>query len=138
MIKDRIKELRITNNYTLEEMGKLLGVSAATVQRYENPQGIKNIPYDIMVRYAQIFGVEPGYLFGGDINAEDLPPMEITSIDTVDDVPIVKPRRHLKLNHKQTQYTISVRALEMADKYEKADGVTKQMVDRILGMEEGT
>lgn len=136
MIKDRIKELRITHNYTLEDMGKLLGVSAATVQRYENPQGIKNIPYDIMVKYAEIFGVEPGYLFGGGINVEELPPTEITAIDAVDDMPIVKPRRHLKLNHKQTQYTISVRALEMADKYEKADEMTKQMVDRILGMEE--
>lgn len=133
MIKDRLKELRTNAGYTLEDMGKVLGVSAGTVQRYESPQGIKNIPYDTMLKYAAEFHVDPGYLFGGAASI----PEEIIEIDAVDDVPVVKPRKHIKLNHtpKRKQYTISAKSLEIADRYEKADDMTKGMVDRILGIE---
>lgn len=62
-INDRIKERRLSLNYTLLELADKLNVKEATVQRYESG-AIKNIPYDTIVRLADILKCDPQYLMG--------------------------------------------------------------------------
>lgn len=61
---DRIKQLRENRKMTLKEVAKKLGVTEATAQRYENSNGIKQIPYKAIEKYAEIFGVSPSYIMG--------------------------------------------------------------------------
>lgn len=63
-----LKSLRKSNNLTLEEVGKRLGVSKATVQRYES--GMIDIPYNRICQLSDIYNVEPSYLFKDDLGNE--------------------------------------------------------------------
>lgn len=64
----RIKHLREQNKLTLKEIASKLGCSEATAQRYENNNGIKNIPYEVILKFAEIFDVSPAYIMGWDDN----------------------------------------------------------------------
>jgi transcriptional regulator with XRE-family HTH domain len=139
MLKDTLRELRVNAGFTLEEMGKKIGVSAATVQRYESQNGIQTVPYKSIIKYAEVFGVSPGSLFGETETAT--PDFEVTTPDgDTMEVSVLQKKPRLKLTHtkpmtpKANQYLISERSLRVADKYELADEITKQMVDRILGV----
>lgn len=61
---ERIKELRESAHMTLLDVSKKLGVTEATAQRYESKNGIKNIPYEQIIKYAKIFNVSPSYIMG--------------------------------------------------------------------------
>lgn len=61
---DRIRELRENTDITLLDVAKRLDVTEATAQRYESPNGIKNIPYEQIVKYATMFNVNPAYIMG--------------------------------------------------------------------------
>ena len=52
---ERIKYLRESRELTLKDIAKTLNVSEATAQRYES-NAIKNIPYGVIIKYAEIFG----------------------------------------------------------------------------------
>ena len=60
-IHENIKKLRTEKNQTLEEVGKAIGTSKQTIQRYENKE-ILNIPYDKIELLAKHFNVSPAYL----------------------------------------------------------------------------
>lgn len=62
-INENIKRLRHEHDMTLEELGKIAGVSKQTIQRYESGQ-ISNIPYDKIVTLAHAFAIEPSELMG--------------------------------------------------------------------------
>lgn len=62
-IKDRLYNLRKEKRFTLEEVGKKIGVSKQTISRYENGE-IENIPYEKIVALAAVYGVSPGYIVG--------------------------------------------------------------------------
>lgn len=68
---ERIKQLRLREGLTLKEVAKSLGISEATAQRYENENGIKNIPYESLEKYAALFGVSPSYFMGWDSKQEN-------------------------------------------------------------------
>lgn len=65
---DRIKELRSQSKLTLLEVANALGITEATAQRYESKNGIKNIPYEQIIKLAKIFNVTPAYIMGWDEN----------------------------------------------------------------------
>ena len=74
--KDRLKEQRLLNKMTLEELGTKIGVSRQTIQRYESGV-IKNIPPDKVELIAKYLHTTPGYLMGwktkdGDISEDRL------------------------------------------------------------------
>ena len=58
-----IKELRIRKDLTLEQVGDYVGVSKATVLKWESGQ-IKNMRRDKIVKLAEILGTTPGDLLG--------------------------------------------------------------------------
>lgn len=62
---ERIKNLREREKMTLKEVADYLGVSEGTAQRYES-NAIKNIPYEIIVKYARLFDQSPCYIMGWD------------------------------------------------------------------------
>ena len=61
--KDKIKFNREKLGYTLEELSKLVGVSAPTIQRYESGE-IKNVRRDKISKLAKALNVSPAYLMG--------------------------------------------------------------------------
>lgn len=62
-IGDRIRLRRNQLDKTLEEIGKIVGVTRATIQRYENGN-IQNIPSDKIELLAKALKTTPGYLMG--------------------------------------------------------------------------
>ena len=60
---DRIREMRLQHNMTLDDVAKYLGINRQAVYKYE--QGIvTNIPLDKLEKMATLFGTTPGYLAG--------------------------------------------------------------------------
>lgn len=66
---DRIKNLRINNKMTLEEVGEKIGVSKQTLYKYEN-NIITNIPSDKIEGLAKIFNISPAVIMGWDKDDE--------------------------------------------------------------------
>lgn len=85
--KDLIKNRRIEIGATLEDIAKIVGVSKATVQRWESGN-IANIRRDKIVKLAKALNVSPAYLMGWeeepDIpNHPDIFPIETKKIPII-------------------------------------------------------
>ncbi|AKL96662.1 putative phage repressor [Clostridium aceticum] len=63
--KDKVKNRRLELGLTLEEVAKIVGVSAPTIQRYETGE-IKNIRRDKIKLLADALQVSPAYLMDWD------------------------------------------------------------------------
>lgn len=63
MIGDRIKEARIALGYSAEQVAEFLGVSPATVYRYENGD-ISKLPSKFIKPLAEFLCVSPSWLMG--------------------------------------------------------------------------
>lgn len=60
---ERIRELRLKNRLTLDDVARHLGVGRQAVYKYE--QGtVTNIPLENLEKMASLFGTTPGYLAG--------------------------------------------------------------------------
>lgn len=75
-LADRIKYKRNQLGKTLEEVGQMVGVTKATIQRYENGN-IQNIPSDKIELLASALNTTPAYLMGweDDKNSEKIKPI---------------------------------------------------------------
>ena len=62
---DRIREKRRERGYTLKYIADKMGVSEATVQRWE-AGNIKNMRHGRIAKLAQLLDIEPSYLIGWD------------------------------------------------------------------------
>lgn len=58
-----IKQLRIENGYTQEELGKLIGLKKAAIHKYESGI-VQNMKRTTIGKLANIFNVSPSYLLG--------------------------------------------------------------------------
>ena len=63
MIGERIKEARLALGYSAEQVAAFLGVSPATVYRYENGD-ISKLPSKFIKPLAEYLCVSPSYLMG--------------------------------------------------------------------------
>lgn len=63
--KDLVKNRRSALNMSMEELGKKVGVSKATVQRWESGE-IKNVRRDKISKLADALNTTPAYLMGWD------------------------------------------------------------------------
>lgn len=61
-IGDRLRQLRISQKLTQEEVGRLMGVSKATVNRYET--GEIDIKRTTALKLGSILNVSPAYIMG--------------------------------------------------------------------------
>ena len=62
-IGERIKKLRIKNDFTLDELAEKMQTTKQTIYKYEN-NIVTNIPSDKIEKLATIFNVTPAYLMG--------------------------------------------------------------------------
>ena len=72
--KDLLRTQRLRTGKTMEQIGAEVGVSKATVQRWESGE-IKNIRRDKIAKLAKALGTTPAYLMGWDV-AEPTPSAE--------------------------------------------------------------
>lgn len=70
---NRIRELRIKNKLTLDDVARHLSVGRQAIYKYE--QGtVTNIPLENLEKMAYLFGTTPGYLAGwSDLSPSDAP-----------------------------------------------------------------
>lgn len=61
--RNRIRELRIKNNLTLDDVARHLGVGRQAIYKYEKGT-VTNIPLENIEKMADLFGTSPGYLAG--------------------------------------------------------------------------
>lgn len=61
----RIKELRQLSEMSQEELGRMVGVQRAAIQKYEKGT-VQNIPINTVENIAKVFDVSPTYLVGWD------------------------------------------------------------------------
>lgn len=74
---ERIKAMRKAQGLTQEELGNMLGIKKAAVQKYEKGT-VKNIKYDTLMLLAEIFGTSVEYIVsGGDVLPENMRPAVI-------------------------------------------------------------
>lgn len=71
-ISRKIRELRAKQDLTLEAVGAYVGVSKATVQRWESGD-IKNMRRDKIAKLAEVLGTTPGELVGWTDSPEEEP-----------------------------------------------------------------
>lgn len=60
---ERIKELRLSKGLTQEELGKIIGVQKAAIQKYESGL-VKNLKRSTIQILANLFEVPPSYIMG--------------------------------------------------------------------------
>lgn len=86
-IGDRIKEKRLLNNVTQEELGKKAGVSKVTIHKYET-NVITNIPSDRIESIARALETTPAYLMGWEnkVNTENF---EFVDLSNSVNIPVV-------------------------------------------------
>jgi transcriptional regulator with XRE-family HTH domain len=59
-LADKLKELRNVRNWKQEYVADLMKIDRSTISRYENGKSIP--PYQIVLQFADIFGVDKEYL----------------------------------------------------------------------------
>ncbi|MBL4932292.1 helix-turn-helix domain-containing protein [Clostridium paridis] len=77
---NRLKELRLRNNLTQEELGKLLNVQKAAISKYEN--GVVDLTEETIKKLTEIFNVTSDYIIGIS-NDEEKPRKYNNEIDTL-------------------------------------------------------
>lgn len=65
-IGERMKRLRIEKNITQEELGAILGVKKATIQKYESGE-IRNLKVDTIKFFSEFFELPPAYFIYDEI-----------------------------------------------------------------------
>ena len=63
MEHNMLKELRKGRGLTLKQVAEAIGVSEATVQRYESGK-IHSLKYEVAEAMAQLYNVSPAHLIG--------------------------------------------------------------------------
>lgn len=81
---ERIKKLRNDAGLTQEELGELLGIQKASVQKYEKGVVVNLKPY-MIERIAIVFNTTPSYIMGWDRFDEDALSNEVHLIEAISD-----------------------------------------------------
>lgn len=68
-VGDRIRQLRKEKGLTQEELGELLGVKKAAVQKYESGQ-VQNLKQSTIQKLCEIFNRNPSYFIFNDLELE--------------------------------------------------------------------
>ena len=84
-VGDRIKQLRLSVNWTQDALARKIGVTRTVVGCYE--AGTKMPSYTTLIRIADVFGTTTDYILrGGDLQpmgAEELPYEQVAALRTI-------------------------------------------------------
>lgn len=73
---DRIRQLRKEHSMTQEDLGKVIGVQKAAIQKYEKGT-VQNIKRSSLIKLAQVLDTTPEYLLGWDA-PKNIEPFDIS------------------------------------------------------------
>ena len=90
MISNRLKDLRIKRNLSLEELAKRVGTSRQTIHRYENGT-INNIPPEKVERLAKALGTTPSMLMGWQGSYDNIIPISTKRLPILGDIACGEP-----------------------------------------------
>lgn len=97
---ERIKKLRTDRGMTQEELGKILGVKKAAIQKYESGS-VENLKRSSIKILATTFGVSPSYLMGFDEEENKLP-----SLTAKDELEVAKALENI-LSDYDSQHSLA-------------------------------
>ena len=122
---ERIRNLRIQHNMSMEELGKALGLGKTAIFKYEKGE-VENLPRSTVEKMSILFGVSPSYLMcfdQWDQNSEALSD-EVKLIERIqakwgkDMVFIMQHYSELNTDGQETLRNIA-ESLGMLNKYQK-------------------
>lgn len=117
--KDILKTQREALNLTLDDVGRYVGVSGATVSRWESGE-IANIRRDKIAKLADILQVSPSYLMGW---PEKVPSIKDERTETERKLTVLA--RHLDSIPEETRNRLIHNFSETIDMYLDAMGIPK-------------
>ena len=85
---ERIKELRLKNGMTMEELAKKIGLQKAAIYKYEAGL-VVNLKRDIIEKLATIFGVSPSYIMCLEDDMQPTLPKNIIPMPEMKKIPLV-------------------------------------------------
>ena len=118
---DRLRQLRLEAKLTQVELADFLGINQVTYSRYE--KGARTLPYDLLIKIADYYGVSTDYLLG----RTDTPyyTVEATASDG-------KPVRAYSTTNKAPLTAEEVAAVERIEADPEAAGVVKVPLSKLL------
>ena len=104
----RIKNLRLENNMTLEELGNKVGVGKSTVRKWENGM-IANMRRDKIAKLADALNVSPAYLMGWNESSASAATIELYNVhcETKNEADLVLSYRKLNEHNQRKVLTYS-------------------------------
>lgn len=104
----RIKNLRLENNMTLEELGNKVGVGKSTVRKWENGM-IANMRRDKIAKLADALNVSPAYLMGWNESSAPAAIIELYNVhcETKNEADLVLSYRKLNEHNQRKVLTYS-------------------------------
>lgn len=110
---DRLKRLRTEHHLTQEDVGKILGVQKAAINKYEKGN-VENIKRSSIIKLARLYDVRPSYIlcFDEDNKTDDTISMLYNQLDDEDKAEI---RGEIKQMLKAAKYNKTSIADEIAD-----------------------
>lgn len=111
--KDILKTRRKKLQLTLDDIGRAVGVSGATVSRWENGD-IENIRRDKIGKLAEILEVTPAYLMGWP-EKNVLPTLDESSVD--DENYIILSRNAKKLSPEQRKQLLDMARIMFKEEF---------------------
>ncbi|MGN0149001.1 MAG: LexA family protein [Clostridia bacterium] len=79
---ERIKQLRKQHKMTQEQLGQIIGVQKAAIQKYEKGT-VQNIKRASLIKLAEVLETTPEYILGWDNIPQNLIPVENTEITQI-------------------------------------------------------
>lgn len=122
---DRLKQLRLSAALTQIEFADLMGINQVTYSRYE--KGLRTIPYDLLIKMADYYGVTTDYLLGRTDT-----PYYTTEAQASDG----KPVRGYSTTNKAPLTPKEVEAVERIEADPEAAGVVKVPLSELLAQED--
>ena len=84
-LAERIKDLRENKKISQEELGKVIGVNKAAIQKYESGK-VQNIKRTNIKKLADYFEVSPSYLMGWD----DVPGKKLLHAKNAEEIKLIE------------------------------------------------
>ena len=128
---EEIKNLRIKNGLTQQDVAVRLGVSEGTISRYESNQ-IKRVSPQVMLGYSKLFRVPINSLYEN---------LETEWVTALEEAGLKDPRvagfiEYLEeqAQKEETEKPFSAEEMELLNAYREADAKTKQIVALALNV----
>ena len=115
---ERIRELRIRNKLTLDDVAKYLGVGRQAIYKYEHGT-VTNIPLENIEKMAELFHVTPGYISGwsnGDAHQREINLQMFNSLEPDPQIRIVSGMMENMSDEQKEQIVAIVRAVVATQK----------------------